>query len=250
MKTARGIVGKWAMAFGTSLLLTVGWWLLFAPASQPEARALPLYSFMSYYPVLSDGDKGLSPDSVLRAEWSPMLFSLPSKFGFSGQVDDRRSSLVPRVEIPPLQPMYSPRTQQAAEEETAYVDGWWIEQKHGPFPDLPLYRAAQVQRHKVADPVRVSAPQLLLVEGVLDHLEYRPLPDLNVFTNAGIFRVQISFASNGMVRHAWVDPQPSDLAVPGKLLLALHTWRAVPGEQPRSLIFDLHLPDPEGVPSP
>ena len=77
----------------------MAWFVLLVPVEETGHAPLPLLTRLSYRPVLQHGQTGGDGDN-LHPVWSPILFSLPTKVGFSHSIIESGRQMLPPIDMP------------------------------------------------------------------------------------------------------------------------------------------------------
>lgn len=226
----------WAVAGLLGVLGLAGWSLL-KPIGFPGRAPEQDYPRVSYRPVIVD-DNDLGHAGALQAVWTPILFSLPTRAGFSSPILERSGDLLPPAGL----------SEAASRVEAGPPQDWRRYMKESVGADIQKQiRHAQWKylRQTERSPVLASAvPPGKRVEeecsihwsggisGAMILDKTVNLKGLGGGVRDAVLSVDIS--EDGIVDHVFVEQSSGDVEWDNRVVRRVRQWRATPAVTKRS----------------
>ena len=214
-------------------LLGLGAWSLFEPIGFPGPSPEQDYPRMSYRPVLTSGND-LGHGGALQSVWTPILFSLPTRAGFSSLFLEKPGNALPPAGLPEEPSLHRPaRTEQnweAYKTEPAQTDiSAQIRYARRRMPAPPASAPVSDGVAQQVSPGGAAAPAIRWGGGLSAAIMLEST--LNLQGLGGGVRdvvLAVDVSEEGLFDRVFVEQSSGDVEWDNRVVGRVKQWRAVP----------------------
>ena len=226
---------KWIIAAIIGALWHVLWvtWLSPISAAIPERVVEP--PRVAYLSIEAQPDGYSFPDDLL-ALWSPSLFALPSRSGFSQSIEQEVLASHPRLEAPTLTSVYLSRVRESDDDGSPRYSVEPLSTIGGGLPPLLVERVLR-NAFPAFTPSGEGVMWRLESDTIpLEEVRADALPAREPFIDQGAWVAVacVEVGPEGIVRHVYLE-SATDLPLRNReLVQALYRWRFKPASEDRT----------------
>lgn len=223
---SKGHTASW-LATGLCLTLALAahlpFWVLVDPVLSRPGYPYSSPPRFSVRPVVNN-DQSMAP-------WSPILFSLPTPAGFSGETPNEPKKLSPPLQGLPLKDLLLERPPQPPHQNSIARYTVPVGPRPTSSPKHISYRPSQPKGWQLRFPGPLQRADFVQAE----------IPGLERFALDATVRVWLQINKEGLVSQLFLEDSSGDADLDATVLRALYGWRAQPSTEQRAGPVELRL---------